>query len=231
MGVPAAWLVACCLAIVASLAQASTVRWVVRVETERDQVTPRVWVVVGDGGCGEVAVDAHLVSVEDCGAEGAVAGVAVVVAVACSVCCAAALVAASAGGEGGAAWGWADAGGATGHGVGPSGWRRPGSAGCPGWIPGPPVVPLPGARVGRDGATGAGDARGTPSPLALRPCPLPPVDSGEHPGGVWLRPGGGGAGRAGRRVPARGWLRRGGCRRRGSATRHGARHAGRRGRR
>ena len=69
---PAAWLVLCGLAVVASDAQAATVLRVVRVESSVDEFAPRVRVVVSDGGFCRVAEGAHWIAHEHLLAEVAV---------------------------------------------------------------------------------------------------------------------------------------------------------------
>lgn len=87
--VPSAWLVFGGFPVVAGGAEASTVLWVVWVESEDYELASAVWVVVGDGCLGFVAEYADWVSVEYAWSE--VFGVAFAC-VSALCCCASALV-------------------------------------------------------------------------------------------------------------------------------------------
>ena len=83
---PAAGLVGCGFFAVAVVAQASTVLWVVGVESELFEVSSAVWMVVGDGCWCELADGADLGSFEDCGSECFVVFVVVAACGGCASC-------------------------------------------------------------------------------------------------------------------------------------------------
>lgn len=68
-GVPAAWLIGGCCFPVAGCAQSASILWIVRIQTELDQLVTSMWVMVSDGGDCDATCDAHWVALDDCTSE------------------------------------------------------------------------------------------------------------------------------------------------------------------